>query len=193
MYGPPAAGKDTVTTALAALDRRYRLFPRLKLGKGRTTGYRLTTADEVAELRSAGEILWENERYGATYFVDHTFLAGELSTAWPVLHLGQAPGIRAVRNAFRDAEWIVVHLWCPRAVAEQRVIARGTGDVAERMEAWDATKPIPDALFIDTSTVSAPDAAALIDAEVRSLQGSARTAAFGVGQRQKGGGVADRL
>jgi predicted PilT family ATPase len=32
LYGPPAAGKDTITTALAALDARYAPFRRLKVG-----------------------------------------------------------------------------------------------------------------------------------------------------------------
>lgn len=43
LYGPPAAGKDTVTEALIRLDRSYRLYQRLKVGAGRTDGYRMTT------------------------------------------------------------------------------------------------------------------------------------------------------
>jgi len=32
LYGPPAAGKDTVSAALIAVDARYVLFERLKVG-----------------------------------------------------------------------------------------------------------------------------------------------------------------
>jgi guanylate kinase len=167
LYGPPAAGKDTVTKSLSDVDPRYRLFRRIKVGSGRTEGYRLATVAEVDRLRAAGEILWENRRYGATYFVDRGFLAEELSEAWPVLHLGQPDAIPAIRGAFPPDCWLVVYLWCSRPVAERRVVARDTGDVAARMQAWDATEPISADLSIDTGCMEAGDAAALIDAAVR--------------------------
>jgi guanylate kinase len=55
-------GKDAVTTALHQLDSRYQQFRRLKAGSGRTTGYRMTTEQELAALRASGEVVWENCR-----------------------------------------------------------------------------------------------------------------------------------
>lgn len=175
LYGPPAAGKDTVTTELIVRNPRYRQFRRLKLGEGRTAGYRMSTPQEIAELRASDDIVWENHRYGAAYYVDRSFLARELSHAWPILHLGQTLAVSAIRRAFPDTEWLVVYLWCPREVAERRVIERGTGGVGERMAAWDATERLSEALFLDTANVSATDAAAHIDLAASRLQASSRT------------------
>lgn len=162
VYGPPASGKDTVTRELAKLSREYLQFQRLKAGDGRTEGYRLATAQQIARLREAGECIWENERYGATYVVDRSFLASQLSRGVPVLHLGQPEAISAVRSAFPDVKWVIAYLWCSREVAEARVVARATGDSAARMEAWDATEPTAADLSIDTGTIGADAAAGLI-------------------------------
>lgn len=169
MYGPPAAGKDTVTAALCQRDHRFRQFRRLKLGKGRTSGYRMASPEDIVRLRNPHEVIWENQRYGATYYVDRTFLTQELAEAWPVLHVGQEPAIFAVQTAFPATRWLTVYLWCPREVAEQRVAARQTGDTAERMAIWDTTEPISDALFIDTSISSPAEAAALVDLAARRM------------------------
>ncbi|MGB2567713.1 kinase [Micromonospora citrea] len=155
LYGPPAAGKDTVTAALHDLDARYTLYQRLKVGPGRTNGYRMTDEAAVAQLRERGEIVWENSRYGARYVVDRPSLAECLSSGVPVVHLGQRPAVGAVTAAVPGSRWCVVSLWCPREVAEQRIIARGTGDTQARLRAWDATEPLPDAdLTINTAELS---------------------------------------
>ena len=169
VYGPPAAGKDTVTAALTNLNAQYRQFRRMKVGSGRTAGYRMSTPEEVARLKSSGGIVWENQRYSSTYYVDKPSLERDLSEAWPVVHLGQAAAISAVVQTFPAVPWTVVYLWCPREVAERRVIERGTSDVAERMAAWDATEPIPAALTINTATLSPAEAAARIDAAASAI------------------------
>lgn len=162
LYGPPAAGKDTVTGALAILDDSYIPFLRLKSGAGRTEGYRMTSHAEIDRLRKAGELLWENRRYGAEYFVDRSFMAVELSRGYPVVHLGQPEAIEAIRSAFPETRWLVIYLWCPRDVAESRIVERGTGDADARLEAWDATPPIVGDIWIDTSTTNPSDSAAQI-------------------------------
>lgn len=161
-YGPPAAGKDTVTTALAALDQAYILFRRLKSGPGRTAGYRMASQEEIDRLHDAGDLLWENRRYGASYFVDRSFMATELTRGRPVLHLGQPEAIAAIQTAFPETRWLVVYLWCPREVAESRILKRGTGDSLDRLEAWDATEPITADLMIDTAALSPTESAHLI-------------------------------
>lgn len=70
LYGPPAAGKDTITAALRQLDPRYVLFQRIKAGPGRSTGYRMADADALDALRAAGDVIYEHQRYGATYVID---------------------------------------------------------------------------------------------------------------------------
>ncbi|SCL15967.1 guanylate kinase [Micromonospora rhizosphaerae] len=160
LYGPPAAGKDTITQALSDLDPAYRLFRRLKAGPGRAVGYRMTTPEHVDQLRAAGDVVWENHRYGAVYAVDRPTLQAGLLDHVPVLHLGQVEAVQAVKSAVPEARWLVVYLWCPREVAEDRILARATGDTADRLQAWDQTQPLSGAdLAIDTATV-APDEAA---------------------------------
>jgi guanylate kinase len=163
LYGPPAAGKDTITRALTAHNDRFRLFPRLKVGPGRTTGYRLTGPETLERLRHDRHVIWENSRYQATYVIDAPELHQRLRDHHPVLHLGQIDGVRAVVAATPDAHWLLVHLWCPRDIARQRLIERGSTDLAERLHAWDDTPALPDAaLTINTADVSADQAATLI-------------------------------
>ncbi|MBB4917433.1 kinase [Streptosporangium saharense] len=167
LYGPPAAGKDTITTELEKLDRRYQAFARLKSGGGRTRGYRITTDAAIAELREGGDAIWENSRYGATYVVDRPGLAQSLEEGIPVVHLGQVEAVSRITESIPD-RWLVVSLWCPRDVAEERIVARGSTDLAERLYAWDATGPLVGAdLAINTAKVSPEQAAQLIDTEVR--------------------------
>jgi guanylate kinase len=163
LYGPPAAGKDTITVHLHALNPAYVLFPRLKVGAGRTTGYRMTTAEVLDQLARADAVAWENTRYGARYAIDVPELTARLEVHLPVLHLGQAAAIDAVKAATPDARWFVVSVWCPRDVAARRIEARATGDTAERLRAWDETEPLraPD-LALDTAATSAATAARVI-------------------------------
>jgi guanylate kinase len=96
LYGPPAAGKNTATEALVRLDDSYQIYERLKVGAGRTAGYRMTTLSHVDALRSAGSLVWETRRYDALYVVDRTSLTDMLEVCIPVVHLGQAEAVKAV-------------------------------------------------------------------------------------------------
>ncbi|MFR9774177.1 hypothetical protein [Nocardia sp. SC052] len=155
MYGPPAAGKDTVTAALAELGNEFRHYHRMKVGAGRTSGYRIASTAEFEQLVAAGEVIYSNSRYGSTYIIDRPELtriiaAGEV----PVLHVGQTEAIDALLAAAPTIRWVVVELWCPRDVAATRAAARGTGDTAERLAAWDATPRLTIAdIRIDTTAV----------------------------------------
>jgi hypothetical protein len=99
LYGPPAAGKDTVTKALTRLYNSYRLYRRLKGGPGRTTGYRMTTLSHINTLRSAGSVVWETRRYHALYVVDRAPLTDMLTVCIPVLPVGQVGAVIAVTAA----------------------------------------------------------------------------------------------
>lgn len=168
LYGPPAAGKDTVTTALTKLDESYRLYRRLKVGAGRTDGYRMTTLSHVNALRSVGAVVWETRRYGALYIVDRASLAEMVTVCIPVLHLGQVEAVKAVTGAL-PTQWLTVWLWCPRDVAVKRIAKRGTGDAAARLRAWDETQPLPDAdVSLNTAEMHPTDAAAEIRSRVKS-------------------------
>ncbi|KES03398.1 guanylate kinase [Streptomyces toyocaensis] len=169
LYGPPAAGKDTVTTALTELRPQYHQFERLKVGSGKSTGYRMGTAEQLRELEAAGGVVYANSRYGNTYVIDRPGVDAAFAAGVPVVHLGQVDGIKALIGGYQ-ADWTVVLLWCPREVTAQRSGRRGDADTPARLAAWDATGKDLDAhpdmvwdLTVDTTVAAPQDAARLID------------------------------
>jgi guanylate kinase len=169
LYGPPAAGKDTVTKALACLDESYQLYRRLKVGAGRTVGYRMTTLSHVKTLRSTGSVVWETHRYDALYVIDRASLTNMLTVCIPVVHVGQVEAVKALTTALPPAtQWITVWLWCPRDIAAARITERRTGDTTARLRAWDETVPPPEAdITINTAETHPADAAATIHSHVQ--------------------------
>ncbi|MEU9471262.1 guanylate kinase [Streptomyces avermitilis] len=181
LYGPPAAGKDTVTRILAELHPRYGQFARLKIGSGRSVGYRMGTPAQLRELKAAGDVVYANSRYGNTYVLDRPALDAAFAAGVPVVHLGQLAGIRALDDGY-PADWLVVLLWCPREVTAQRSAGRGDSDTAARLAAWDATREDLDVhpgttwdLIVDTTATSPQDAARLVD-QLLAQQAGAATA-----------------
>lgn len=153
LYGPPAAGKDSIERELTALGP-YRHFARVKVGGGRTDGYRMTQPAALDALRAAGEVIWENQAYGATYVVDRGGLAEALATGVPVVHLGQPDAVVAVSGALEGVRWLVVELWCLRETAAARLETRDPADVERRLGAWDSTPRLVGAdLVIDTGAL----------------------------------------
>ncbi|MEV7082407.1 guanylate kinase [Streptomyces sp. NPDC093516] len=180
LYGPPASGKDTVTIALSELNPKYAQFARLKVGSGKSAGYRMGTAEQLRELEAAGDIVYANTRYGNTYAIDRPGVDTAFAAGVPVVHLGQVDGIRALVDGY-PADWSMVLLWCPREVTEQRSAGRGDSDIAARLAAWDATREDLDAhpgvvwdLTVDTTTSAPPDAARLIDQLLAQRAGATR-------------------
>lgn len=179
LYGPPASGKDTVTATLTELNPRYAQFTRLKVGAGKSAGYRMGTAEQLQELEAAGDVVYSNTRYGNTYVIDRPSLDDAFVARMPVVHLGQVDGIRALVDGY-SADWSVVLLWCPREVTAQRSAGRGDSDTAARLAAWDATREDLDAhpglvwdLTVDTTAASPQDAARLIDQLLTQRAGAA--------------------
>lgn len=179
LYGPPAAGKDTVSRELAALSSRYRQFTRLKVGTGKTTGYRMGAAAQLRELEAAGDVVYANSRYGNTYAIDRPGLDEAFAAGVPVVHLGQVDGICALVDGY-PAAWVQVLLWCPKNVTEQRSQGRGDADTEQRLAAWDATQEDVDAhpdvdwdLRVETAETSSAAAARLIDERLRAEAASA--------------------
>ncbi|MFG2751463.1 ATP-binding protein [Streptomyces xanthophaeus] len=137
LFGPPAAGKDTVSAALTGLDARYEQLTKIKVGSGRTTGYRMADREELDALRAADRVVLETTRYGNTYAVDRADLdamtgAGRI----PLVHMGSVDHLRTFSAAVREP-WLCVLLWVPREVCEQRSRGRGDRDTADRLAAWD--------------------------------------------------------
>lgn len=152
LYGPPASGKSTVTAILQE-SGDFALFQRLKAGSGNTTGYRMTTPEHLDRLRSAGQLLWENRRYGSTYAVDRQGLDVALSAApTPILHLGQPEAIQAITESYPARTWLVVELWADLIDTETRLRQRGDSNREERLTAWADTPRLADPdLRIDTT------------------------------------------
>ena len=172
LYGPPAAGKDTVTHALVGLDTRYTLFRRLKVGAGKTAGYRMGSPTLLTQLEAAGDVIYANSRYGNVYVVDRLGLDAAFAVGVPVVHLGQVAGVRALVTGY-PAAWLTVLLWCPRELTEARSIARGDADTAARLAAWDATEQdlasdsFPWDLTVDTAVTDPTDTARRVDQLLR--------------------------
>ncbi|MFD5245652.1 kinase [Amycolatopsis sp. NPDC058340] len=139
LYGPPAAGKDTITSQLVTLGP-YSHFQRLKVGPGRTSGYRMGTVEQLATLREHGQVIYENRRYDSTYVVDRSELDAILheQERVPVLHVGQVDAIRAICRGY-PLTWTVVMVFCPREEAAKRLIGRHDARVDERLAVWDET------------------------------------------------------
>lgn len=168
LYGPPAVGKDTVTGALADIDSRYAHFRRLKVGSGKTSGYRMGTPEQLAQLRAEDGVVYENSRYGNTYVIDRPGLDAAFAAGVPVVHLGQITGIRAVVDGY-PADWATVLLWCSRQVTAARSVGRGDTDTEARLAAWNATREDLDAhpgvawdVVVETANTAPADAARLI-------------------------------
>jgi guanylate kinase len=139
LYGPPAAGKDTVTAALTKAVSRYAQFTRLKVGSGKTDGYRMGTPEQLQELEESGGVVYRNERYGNVYVIDRPGLADAFSAGMPIVHLGQIAGVQKLLAGY-PADWLTVLLWCPKSVTEQRSRGRGDSDTAKRIAVWEETK-----------------------------------------------------
>ncbi|MET8986934.1 hypothetical protein ABZW49_15915 [Nonomuraea wenchangensis] len=90
----------------------------LKVGNRRGTEYKFVSTEELTQLRTAGRLLIETHRYGNTYAIDRLTAAGQV----PIVHLGH---IADIRRLIQSAPWLVVLLWIPRQVCEQRSLQRG--------------------------------------------------------------------
>ncbi|MFJ7588139.1 guanylate kinase [Streptomyces sp. NPDC097617] len=137
LFGPPTAGKDTVSAALTGLDARYGQLPKIKVGSGRTIGYRMADSEELDALRVAGRLVLETRRYGNTYAIDRDDLdamtgAGRI----PLVHIGSIEHLRTFTAAVREP-WLRVLLWVPRDVCGERSRGRGDRDTGDRLAAWD--------------------------------------------------------
>ncbi|MDT0347555.1 phosphotransferase-like protein [Streptomyces litchfieldiae] len=178
LYGPPAAGKDTVTAALGELGCSYVPFARLKAGPGRTAGYRMSSAERLAALEAAGDVIYANRRYNAVYVIDRPGLDEACAAGVPVVHLGQVAGVRALVAGY-PAAWLSVLLWCPREVTAARSTARGDVDTDARLAAWDATEqdlerdPFAWDLRVETTVTEPADAARRIDQLLKERAGAA--------------------
>lgn len=176
LYGPPASGKDTITNELTRLHPRYMPFRRVKVGSGNTNGYRLASPEELANLHAAGQLLYQNERYGNFYAVDRPHLTDMLNAGQtPVIHLGQLAGVRALTTF--PARWVTVLLWCARQSTAERAHARGSADIDARLAAWDETledlkgSNASDFLMhLDTDAMTPDHAAKMIDLRVTTDQ-----------------------
>ncbi|MFI7586255.1 kinase [Spongisporangium articulatum] len=175
LYGPPASGKSTIGRLLAEQVEPCRLFRRIKVGGIAKPEYRAMTPDQLEDLERAGDIVWSNDRYGATYAIDRPELMAELGNGVPVLALGQVAAVWAVAQSVPSARWLTVELWCPRDEAKRRLLARDPQDVERRLAVWDATEHLPQSdLVIDTRTTALAEVVELIRTRLIAGAGNAK-------------------
>lgn len=168
LYGPPAAGKDTVTRALADLSPTYQHYQRIKVGAGRRAGYRFVTGSALDQMRTDGHVIWENPAYGAVYAIDSPSIASALASGVPIVHVGQPGAVAALMSATPGATWVAVDLWCPRETAAERLTGRGSTDTAARLAVWDSTPRLAEAtITIDTAETGPADVAQVIHEAVQ--------------------------
>jgi guanylate kinase len=181
LYGPPASGKDTITTTLNRLDPRFRLLRKLKVGTGRGDGYTFITPERLEELRDTGRLAVETHRYGNIYAIDRADIEAMTAAGIvPVAHMGNIADLRRLVGPTPDG-WLRVLLWVPREVTELRSKERGDVDTERRLNAWDETRADLDAhtdegffhLRIRTDRLDAETAATEIMRAFRSLTNSA--------------------
>ncbi|MET9931629.1 MULTISPECIES: guanylate kinase [unclassified Streptomyces] len=128
-----------MSAALNARDARFSQLVKVKVGTGRTAGYRMATSEQLNAWRAAGRIVLETERYGNTYAVDRVDLdAMRAAGGIPVVHMGSLAHLRSFLGAVGEP-WLCVLLWVPRAVCAARSAGRGDRDTEERLRVWDAT------------------------------------------------------
>jgi guanylate kinase len=136
LSGPPASGKDSVTSALHRLDPRLVLFPRLKAGTGRMAGYRPISFEALDRMVSERRIIQSHERYGNRYAVDREYLYALLAEGkHPVIHVGRMHNLESFR-ALRPT-FLSVLLWASRDVVAKRLNLRGDDLLEERLDAWE--------------------------------------------------------
>lgn len=131
LYGPPASGKDVVTRALERQDDRLSLFRKLKVGQGRTSGYRLSTPKEIDELEASLRLVSRVHRYGNDYYVDAPeLLRMRQSGLTPIVHTADLDEVAILR---REGNWLVVCLWASARTTRHRLMRRVDSNLDERL------------------------------------------------------------
>lgn len=173
IYGPPASGKTSIASALKSYTDKFVPFRKIKCGGTTSDEYRQADPAKIAALRNSRSIIYENSRYGNLYVVDKSEVDRIFAQSRiPIIHIGQIEGIRAIKSY--HAAWTSVLLWCSDKVSEERLHARGSQDVEERLSIWletkiDITNRL-DADFsfeIDTGRFSISESVAKICSEMR--------------------------
>lgn len=162
LYGPPAAGKDTITRELHRLDPRYELYRPLRSGE-ESPRYRHLSAESGGE----AVVLHKQGRYGRRYVFDRQGINALHETGRiPVVHLSQVVGVDAIRHAYPAT--VSALIWCSLAECRRRLAARGDTDAEARIVAWRETADDLAAhrnarftLTVDTDATG-PDAAAVL-------------------------------
>jgi len=168
IFGSPAAGKDAITTAVAGQNPRFRLFRKLKVGGGRTDGYRIGTHADANALKGSGAVLSEVHRYGCRYIVDGAELAALFRAGFiPIIHTADTDEFSTLTHTpwFRG---VGIHLHTTREEAIRRLTRRDPDDVPGRLDVWDRVEatlrrtPIHPEMAWDTTQTPVEESAKLV-------------------------------
>lgn len=155
LFGAPTVGKDTVSAVLAARSPKYEHFIKHKRGAGSKHGYTMVSDEQLVELRDAGRIVSEVDRYGATYAIERDRLTQSLAAGRRVL-IHSAETAEALALVALGARLILLE--CSRATATARLRRRDPETVDERLKVWDLVDSRLDALAPEAILRLATDA-----------------------------------
>lgn len=134
LLGGPAVGKDTITESLRGLHLEYRLFRKIKIGSGRSAGYRVQNQDALDGLRDAGLIISEVLRYGNSYVIDSPTLSDMWDRGYiPVVHTASVVEAQKLVN-LDHPKVSVLFLTCPESDVRSRLTGRGGSNIEERIK-----------------------------------------------------------
>ena len=145
LCGPPASGKDTITTLLARKNNIFRHFrkhrvPPRENGKNNPPSYIRVSIDEYLTMIRDNEFVQFHQRYGRFYGVSRKTLEKHLRDGQiPIIHTGKVYDLMELDASFGNNSAKIL-LWESKENIRERLKLRHPGDPREiqrRLQSYD--------------------------------------------------------